>query len=73
MPAEKTISVSYRVTPEFKELLELAASREKRSRTNLLEWLLAEYCRGTGLLPDLKAAPQPKATGTTKSSPQGSK
>ena len=67
MPAEKTISVSYRVTPEFKELLELAAAREKRSRTNLLEWLLAEYCRGTGLLPD------PKATGAKKSSPRSSK
>lgn len=67
MPAEKTISVSYRVTPEFKELLELAAAREKRSRTNLLEWLLAEYCRGTGLLPNAKA------TCAKKSSPRSSK
>ncbi len=73
MPAEKTISVSYRVTPEFKELLELAATREKRSRTNLLEWLLAEYCRGTGLLPDAKGAPQRKTTGAKKSSSRSSK
>lgn len=64
MPAEKTVSVSYRVTPEFKELLELAAAREKRSRTNLLEWLLAEYCRGTGL--SRAAEPHPKASDAKK-------
>jgi uncharacterized protein (DUF1778 family) len=50
MPAEKTVSVSFRVTPEFKELLEVAAAREQRSRTNLLEKLLFDHCRQTGVL-----------------------
>lgn len=42
---EKKISVSYRVSARFKELLELAATRENRSQTNLLETLLFEFCR----------------------------
>ena len=51
MSAEKTVSVSFRVTPEFKTLLELAAAQAHRSRTNLLEKLLFDHCRDIGLLP----------------------
>jgi hypothetical protein len=50
MPAEKTVSVSFRVTPEFKELLEEAAAREQRSQTNLLEKLLFDHCQRVGML-----------------------
>lgn len=42
---KKRISVSYRVSPRFKALLELAANRDNRSQTNLLETLLFDYCR----------------------------
>ena len=56
MPAEKTVSVSFRVTPEFKELLEVAAAREQRSRTNLLEKLLFDHCRQLGVLPTSREA-----------------
>jgi len=45
------IPVSFRVTPEFKRLLELAAAKEQRSKTNMLEKLLADHCRAVGLLP----------------------
>jgi hypothetical protein len=48
----KTVFVSLRVTPEFKRLLELAAQEEQRTKTNLLEKLLMDHCRGKGLLPD---------------------
>ena len=51
MPAEKSISIGFRVTPEFKRLLELAAKREQRSKTNLLEKLLVDHCRARGLIP----------------------
>lgn len=51
MPTEKTVSVSFRVTPEFRELLERAAAKEQRNRTNFLEWLLFNHCRQNGLLP----------------------
>jgi uncharacterized protein (DUF1778 family) len=56
MSAEKTVSVSYRVTPEFKALLELAAAQAHRSRTNLLEKLLFDHCRDIGLLPAAASA-----------------
>ncbi|MBW8831284.1 MAG: hypothetical protein JF606_18040 [Burkholderiales bacterium] len=51
MRAEKTVSISFRVTPEFKQLLEVAAAREQRSLTNLLEKLLFDHCRQLGVLP----------------------
>jgi hypothetical protein len=44
MPAEKTVAVSFRVSPRFKLLLEAAAAREHRSLTNMLEALLYSYC-----------------------------
>jgi hypothetical protein len=49
MPLRKTVSVSFRVTPEFKELLAVAAARDQRSRTNLLEKLLFDHCRQAGM------------------------
>lgn len=49
MPATKSVPVSFRVTTEFKSLLELAAQREQRSQTNLLEKLLLDHCRKRGI------------------------
>lgn len=49
MPEEKSVAVSFRVTPRFKRLLEAASSRENRSQTNMLETLLFEYCRVNSL------------------------
>lgn len=49
MTAEKSISISFRVTPRFKELLEQAAAQEHRSQINMLEVLLYEYCRTQGI------------------------
>lgn len=44
MSEEKSVSVSFRVTPRFKRLLQAAAEREHRSQTNLLETLLFAHC-----------------------------
>lgn len=49
MAAEKTVSVSFRVSKEFKALLEAAAIQERRSQTNMLETLLLEHCRKNGI------------------------
>lgn len=49
MSAEKTVAVSFRVSPRFKLLLEAAATREHRSQTNMLETLLFAYCVEEGL------------------------
>ena len=50
MNEEKSESLSMRVTPQFKRLLRLAAEREQRSQTNLLEKLLTDHCRSVGLV-----------------------
>lgn len=55
MPAEKTVSVSFRVSPEFKALLEAAALQENRSQTNMLETLLLDHCRRNGIQVALSA------------------
>ncbi len=44
MSAEKTVAISFRVSPRFKQLLEAAAARERRSLTNMLETLQFDYC-----------------------------
>ncbi len=44
MTAEKTVSMSFRVSPKFKALLEIAAARENRSLTNMLEYLVFAHC-----------------------------
>jgi hypothetical protein len=49
MSAEKTVAVSFRVSPRFKQLLEAAAARENRSLTNMLETLLFAYSEQHGL------------------------
>jgi hypothetical protein len=45
----KRIPVSFRVTPQFKRALELAAEREQRSQTNLVEKLLFDFCKKSGI------------------------
>ena len=49
MAADKTIPISFRVTPRFKALLEAAAAQDNRSQTNMLETLLFAHCRERGL------------------------
>jgi hypothetical protein len=49
MASDKTVSISFRVSRRFKELLERAATRERRSQTNMLETLLFDYCDKNGL------------------------
>lgn len=49
MTAEKTVSMSFRVSPKFKALLEVAAARENRSLTNMLETLVFAHCDHRGL------------------------
>ena len=62
MTAEKTVSVSFRVSPEFKALLEAAALREHRSQTNMLEILLLDHCRKNGIRADTLANNEQKGS-----------
>lgn len=49
MPAEKTVPVSFRVSPRFKQLLDAAAASQHRSKTNMLETLLFDFCEQRGI------------------------
>ena len=49
MALRKTGTMSLRVSPEFKTALRLAAERERRSQTNLLEHLIFAYCEQNGI------------------------
>lgn len=62
MPAEKTIAVSFRVSPRFKLLLEAAAARERRSQTNMLESLLFDFCEQQGITEDNQQEIKPSRT-----------
>ena len=42
MEPEKTVGLSFRITPRMKRLLEAAAANERRSLTNTLEILVEE-------------------------------
>lgn len=62
MSAEKTVAVSFRVSPHFKHLLETAAAHERRSQTNMLEMLLFDYCEQHGLTVASSESKNKKAT-----------
>jgi hypothetical protein len=67
MTAEKTIAVSFRVSPRFKLLLEAAAATQHRSQTNMLERLLFDFCEQEGI--QVPTTPKPankSARGGTK-------
>lgn len=49
MDAEKTVGLSFRVTPGMKRKLEAAAAQERRSLTNMFEVLVDDYCRAHGI------------------------
>lgn len=49
MDAEKTVGVSFRVTPRTKLLLAAAAANERRSLTNMLEVLVEDFCARNGI------------------------
>lgn len=57
MAAKKNKLVSFRVTPEFKSLLERAAENERRSQANLLEKLLFDHCHRQGISASSEGAP----------------
>jgi hypothetical protein len=65
MPDGKTVSLSFRVSPRFKRLLEAAAGHERRSLTNMLEALLFAYCDEHGIQavddPEPKSKPKGRA------------
>jgi hypothetical protein len=52
MTAERTVSLSFRVSPRFARLLETAAALDHRSKTNLIETLVLQFCQAKGIDPE---------------------
>ena len=44
MARQKTEAINLRMTPQMKEMLRLAADREHRTLSNMIEHLLIDYC-----------------------------
>lgn len=62
MSTNKTVSISFRVTPRFKELLKAAAQSQNRNQTNMLESLVFSFCQQHGITaPPMKAGKSKKA------------
>lgn len=49
MSAEKTVSISFRVSPDLKARLEAVAAKENRSLTNMFETLVLNHCQREGV------------------------
>ena len=47
--ARKTEAVNFRMAPDVKELLRLAAEQEHRTLTNMLEVLVLQHCEQRGI------------------------
>ena len=56
MDNEKTVGMSFRVTPRTKLLLVAAAASERRSLTNMLEVLVEDFCARNDIIEE-KATP----------------
>lgn len=65
MEAEKTVALSFRVTPTMKRKLEAAAAQERRSLTNMFEVLVDDFCRTHGISDD-EVGSQRRAVSTGK-------
>ncbi len=44
MDTDKTIGLTFRVTPQMKRMLEAAAEHERRSLTNMFEVMVEDFC-----------------------------
>ncbi len=47
--ANKTTTVTFRMNPSVKEILRVAAGRERRSVANMIEVMIVEYAKKLGI------------------------
>lgn len=66
MDAEKSVGLTFRVTPKTKRLLVAAAEHERRSLTNMFEVLVADFCERTGIADDKTSTPKRAASSGKK-------
>jgi len=47
--ANKTTTVTFRMTPSVKDMLRVAADKERRSVANMIEVMVADYAKRLGI------------------------
>jgi hypothetical protein len=52
MATAKTETLSFRMAPDLKKALRVAAEREHRSIANMVEVMILDYCARTGIAID---------------------
>jgi hypothetical protein len=58
----KTETVNLRLSPKMKELLRIAAEREHRTLSNMIEALVLDYCESKGIPMEQGRKVPPRAT-----------
>jgi hypothetical protein len=49
MASNKSATLTFRINPQLKEALQIAADQEHRSITNMVEVLIRDYCEQRGI------------------------
>lgn len=49
MATTKTATLTFRITPDLKELVSVAAEQERRSIANMVEVMIRDYCDARGI------------------------
>ena len=49
MPSLRSTNLNLRIAPEVREGLKQAAAKERRSISNMVEYLICQHCERTGI------------------------
>ena len=60
-PPNRTVTTTFRTQPGVRDALQIAAGRENRSLSNLIEQLAIEHCRRQGIPIVGLEAPEPES------------
>lgn len=66
MTQPKSVPISFRMTPETKDLLALCAEHEHRSMASMMEYMVHTYAAGQGITLPTPAAVAKTANNATK-------
>ncbi|MCA8248060.1 hypothetical protein LGN12_12910 [Burkholderia multivorans] len=67
----KTETVNLRLSPKMKELLRMAAEREHRTLSNMIEALVLDYCESKGIAVEQGRKAPLRATGRSIAKTKG--
>lgn len=63
MPKVNATTLTIRITDDIKAMLQAAADAEHRSKANMIEFLVIDYCKRNGIVPEKPASARGKTSG----------